>query len=85
MTPHNGAFRLELLDGRQVAVELTVVGRTVVCCGKACYEAHPSLGQVLRISLEDAEGQEIVISEAEFEGTVCVDESCGCRYLLKLD
>jgi hypothetical protein len=85
MTPKNNPLRLESLEGRQVAVELTVVGRTVVCHGKACYEVHPSLGRVLRISLEDAEGQEIIISEAEFQGSVRVDGSCGCQYLLKLD
>jgi len=84
MTPKEDPVPLRSLDGHRVAIELTVVGRKVVCHGTASYEIDATLGRVVRVPLEGADGQEIIVSEADFDGAVEVNGACGCQFLLRL-
>lgn len=84
MTTGDEPLRLNSLDGRRVAVVLAVGGREVVCRGVASYHLDPVLGKVVRIALDQAAGQEIILSEADFEGSVEIDGRYGCDYCVQL-
>ena len=75
---------LHSLDLRRVAVVLEIEGNKVVCCGKAYYESDRSLGDVLRIAIDDEPGQEFILSESDWDGVIQVDDRYGCDYCVFL-
>lgn len=80
---------LSALDGNRVAIAVTLPGGVKVFRGLAAYEHDASIGNVLRVKLDelaDADGNpELVFHEESWKGVILADAEYGCEYLLSVD
>jgi hypothetical protein len=73
------------IDRHTIAARLVVAGQTRVLRGRGHYQDDPELGPVLRIVVADATGDfELVLSEAQWTGSVEPGHALGCDYLVHL-
>ena len=77
---------LSRFDGYRIAVMLLHGSRHRVITGTARFKQEKSLGNVLRIRVEDDEfgDPEVVISEDDWTGQFAVDRLFGCDYFILL-
>jgi len=76
---------LSRLDGKSVALVLSLSGCEVVWLGTGSYQTDGTLGNVLRISFDEpneADGRpELLIQESQWRGTIADGASHGCDYV----
>lgn len=77
---------LSRFDGYRIAVMLLHGSRHRVVTGTARFKREKSLGNVLRIRVEDDEfgDPEVVICEDDWTGQFAVDRLFGCDYFILL-
>jgi hypothetical protein len=78
------SVRLSDLHGQTVAVQVPVAGEDQFLKGRAAYGSDPELGMILRISVVDSPGLEIVIAESLFNGQIMLGDLHACDYLLRV-
>ena len=75
---------LSAFDGHRIAVVFDRKDQRVVMRGKACFVRDETIGNMLRISLDDEEpGRPVLmISEQDWNGRIIPDFHYGCDYCL---
>lgn len=73
---------LSQFNQARVAVVLEGVSRPVLCRGEAHYERDASLGNILRIWMDDGatSGACLIVAERGWDGRVVPDSEFGCDY-----
>lgn len=81
------AISLQQLDQRRVAVEIAIGDELRVLRGGAIFCNDPTLGDCLRITIDDpAAGQmEILLRQSEWGGLIARDDRHDCDFRLRLD
>lgn len=74
-------------DGESMAVVLRKKRREIVVRGTAAYIRHDTVGNALRIQLDDdpAGHSALLLSEDEWSGRIIPDFHYGCRYCVVFD
>ena len=79
-------YRLQQLDKRTVAVELSVQNRRTILRGHGHFEPTGEFGPVLRVGVEDPAGNfEILLKEREWDGRIESGERFDCDFAVQLD
>jgi hypothetical protein len=81
--PH---FRLQQLDNRTIAIELSVQNRRTVLRGRGQFQVAGAFGPVLRVGIADPAGDfEILLKEQEWDGRIESGERFDCDFAVQLD
>ena len=79
-------YRLQQLDNRTVAVELSVQNRRTILRGRGRFESAGECGPVLRVGVQDPAGDfEILLKEREWDGRIETGERFECDFAVQLD
>jgi hypothetical protein len=79
-------YRLQQLDKRTVAIELSVQNRRTILKGMGRFEPAGEFGPVLRVGVADPAGDfEILLKEREWDGRIESGERFECDYAVQLD
>ena len=74
---------MQKCDGRQTAVVMRIGSAERVVVGYARIEDDPDLGRVLRISIEDVQGEhDLFIAESQWNGSIVDGADYGCEFCL---
>ena len=80
---------LSALDGNRVAIVITLPGGLRVFRGVAAYEHDASMGNVLRVKVDELTAPdgnpEFVFHEESWKGVILADAEYGCEYLLRVE
>jgi hypothetical protein len=81
-------MELSQLNGRRIALLLCTTGRFQVFTGTGRFACDVSIGDALRIELDDADNEEgnpaFVIRSDQWSGSVAPDTEHGCDYRIDL-
>jgi hypothetical protein len=83
----DGSMSLKECDQKIVAVVMTIQGVQRVLRGTAAYLADSTLGNCLRITIDDQNsgGGELLLREGEWGGKITPDRTYGCDAVVYLD
>jgi hypothetical protein len=74
-------------DGKRVAVVLSIQGENRVVCGSASWSRDATLGEALRIRVDQPDDlgmPEILLAQETWEGAVQPDTEYGCDVCVRL-
>ena len=82
-----GSMTLKECDQKIVAVVVAIQGVPRVLRGTAAYFVDSTLGNCLRINIDDSEsaGAELLLRESEWRGKITPDTTYGCDAVVYLD
>ena len=72
-------------DQKHVMVEITVNGAKRLLPGFATFGVDPTVGNCLRIALDESDLMEFLLSEEAWSGIIVPYTERGCEYLIRLD